>query len=32
MQGQVDRFEETGMTVARPRLVYKSRRGRGSKW
>ena len=32
MQGQVDRYEETGMTVARPRLVYKSRRGRGSKW
>jgi superfamily II DNA/RNA helicase len=32
MQGHVERFEETGMTVARPRLVYKSRRGRGSKW
>ena len=32
LQGQVESFEETGMTVARPRLVYKSRRGRGSKW
>ena len=32
LQGQVERFEETGMTVARPRLVYTSRRGRGSKW
>jgi len=32
LQGHVERFEETGMTVARPRLVYKSRRGRGSKW
>jgi ATP-dependent RNA helicase RhlE len=32
LQGHVDQFEETGMTVARPRLVYKSRRGRGSKW
>jgi superfamily II DNA/RNA helicase len=32
LQGHVERFEATGMTVARPRLVYKSRRGRGSKW
>jgi superfamily II DNA/RNA helicase len=32
LQGHVERFEETGMTVARPRLVYKSKRGRGSKW
>jgi superfamily II DNA/RNA helicase len=32
LQGHVERFQETGMTVARPRLVYKSRRGRGSKW
>jgi superfamily II DNA/RNA helicase len=32
LQGHVESFEETGMKVARPRLVYKSRRGRGSKW
>jgi ATP-dependent RNA helicase RhlE len=32
LQGHVERFQETGMTVARPRLVYKSKRGRGSKW
>jgi hypothetical protein len=32
LQGHVERFEATGMTVARPRLVYKSKRGRGSKW
>jgi ATP-dependent RNA helicase RhlE len=30
--GHRDRFEETGMTVARPKLVYTSRRGRRSKW
>jgi superfamily II DNA/RNA helicase len=32
LQGQTERFEESGMTMARPRLVYTSRRGRGSKW
>ncbi len=32
LQGHVERFEESGMAVARPRLVYTSRRGRGSKW
>jgi ATP-dependent RNA helicase DeaD/ATP-dependent RNA helicase RhlE len=30
--GQTERFEASGMTMARPRLVYTSRRGRGSKW
>jgi superfamily II DNA/RNA helicase len=32
LQGQTERVEESGMTMARPRLVYTSRRGRGSKW
>ena len=32
LQGHVERFQESGMTVARPRLVYSSRRGRSSKW
>ncbi|HEX7083137.1 MAG TPA: DEAD/DEAH box helicase [Gaiellaceae bacterium] len=32
LQGQVERFEETGMKVARPKLVYTSRRGRRSRW
>jgi superfamily II DNA/RNA helicase len=33
LQGHVDRFEESGMTVAKPRLVYSSRRRGGrSKW
>jgi superfamily II DNA/RNA helicase len=32
LQGQTERFVESGMTLARPRLVYTSRRGRGSKW
>ncbi len=32
LQGQTERFEESGMKMARPRLVYTSRRGRGSKW
>ena len=32
LQGQGERFVESGMTMARPRLVYTSRRGRGSKW
>jgi superfamily II DNA/RNA helicase len=31
LNGQHERFEETGMRVAAPRLVYSSRRG-GSKW
>ncbi len=31
LNGQMDRFEETGMKVAAPKLVYSSRR-RGSKW
>jgi ATP-dependent RNA helicase RhlE len=30
--GHRDKFEETGMTVARPKLLYTSRRGRRSKW
>ena len=29
LQGQTERFEESGMTMARPRLVYTSRRGTG---
>ena len=32
LQGHVERFEESGMKVARPRVVYTSRRGRSSKW
>jgi superfamily II DNA/RNA helicase len=32
LQGQTERFEESGMKMARPRIVYTSRRGRGSKW
>jgi superfamily II DNA/RNA helicase len=32
LQGQVESFEETGMKVARPKLVYTSRKGRRSKW
>jgi superfamily II DNA/RNA helicase len=32
LQGQTETFEESGMTMARPRLVYTSRRGRRSKW
>ena len=32
LQGHTESFEESGMTMARPRLVYTSRRGRGSKW
>jgi len=32
LQGHAERFEESGMKMARPRLVYTSRRGRGSKW
>ena len=30
--GHRDQFEETGMKVARPKLLYSSRRGRNSKW
>ena len=32
LAGQTERFEASGMKMARPRLVYTSRRGRGSKW
>jgi superfamily II DNA/RNA helicase len=33
LQGHVEKFEATGMTVARPRVVYSSRkRGARSKW
>ena len=32
LQGHIERFEESGMTLARPKLVYTSRRGRRSKW
>ena len=32
LHGHVERVRATGMKVARPRLVYTSRRGRGSKW
>jgi superfamily II DNA/RNA helicase len=31
LNGQAEKFEETGMKVAAPRLVYSSR-GRGSRW
>jgi superfamily II DNA/RNA helicase len=30
--GHRERFEEAGMKVARPKLLYTSRRGRNSKW
>jgi hypothetical protein len=30
--GHREQFEEAGMTTARPRLLYTSRRGRRSKW
>ena len=32
LQGQVDSFVESGMTMARPRVLYTSRGRRGSKW
>ena len=33
LQGHVEKFEQTGMTVAKPRVVYTSRRRGGrSKW
>jgi ATP-dependent RNA helicase RhlE len=30
--GHREQFEDSGMSVARPRKVYSSRRGRGSRW
>jgi len=32
LQGHAENFEATGMTMARPKLLYTSRRGRRSKW
>jgi ATP-dependent RNA helicase RhlE len=32
LRGHADTFEESGMKMAQPRLVYSSRRGRRSKW
>jgi superfamily II DNA/RNA helicase len=32
LQGHAENFEATGMTMARPKLLYSSRRGRRSKW
>ena len=32
LQGQVEAFEEAGLQLARPKLVYTSRRGRRSRW
>jgi len=32
LHGQTESFEESGMSMARPKLVYTSRRGRRSKW
>ena len=32
LQGHAEKFEAAGMTLARPKLVYSSRRGRNSKW
>ena len=32
LQGHVEIFEDTGMTFARPKLLFSSRRGRISKW
>ena len=32
LQGHEETFRESGMAMARPRLVYSSRRGRRSKW
>jgi superfamily II DNA/RNA helicase len=32
LQGQSERFEESGMKMARAKVVYSSRRGRRSKW
>ena len=32
LKGHTEQFELSGMTLARPKLVYSSRRGRRSKW
>ncbi len=32
LQGHAETFEESGMKMARPRLLYTSRRGRRSRW
>src|SRR5205823_738640 len=32
LQGHAEKFEEAGMTLARPKLLYTSRKGRRSKW
>jgi superfamily II DNA/RNA helicase len=32
LKGHTEQFEAAGMTLARPKLVYTSRRGRRSKW
>ncbi len=32
IKGHTEQFEAAGMTLARPKLVYTSRRGRRSKW
>ncbi|MBV8080857.1 MAG: DEAD/DEAH box helicase [Actinobacteria bacterium] len=32
LHGHAEKFEEAGMKLARPKLVYTSRRGRNSKW
>jgi superfamily II DNA/RNA helicase len=32
LHGQTESFEESGMAMARPKLLYTSRRGRNSKW
>ncbi len=32
LQGRGDEFEAAGMPLARPKLVYSSRRGRNSRW
>jgi len=32
LQGHAETFEATGMKLARPKLVYSSRKGRRSKW
>jgi superfamily II DNA/RNA helicase len=32
LQGRTEEYEAAGLKLARPKLVYTSRRGRGSKW
>ena len=32
LQGHAEKFQDAGMTLARPRVVHTSRRGRRSKW